>query len=133
MSSIAHDGTDELAEFVHRWSEAIVANDVGRMDDFVTDDWVLVDRPGPITKQAFHDAVASGVLRHDAMTHEVLEVRRLASDVAVLVTHGRNRGSFRGEPIEADEWTTDILVKRPDGWRCVLTQLTPRVAGMDGG
>jgi ribosomal protein S18 acetylase RimI-like enzyme len=43
----------------------------------------------------------------------------------VVRTHGRNTGSFQGRPIEADEWTTNLLIDGPEGWRCVLTQLTP--------
>jgi uncharacterized protein (TIGR02246 family) len=117
---------EEIASFVHRWAEAIVTNDVERLARFVTDDWVLIDKPGRITRDMFHGAVVSGMLRHDTMTHDVLEVRRLAPDVAVVLTHGRNTGTFRGQPIEADEWTTDILVRTDDGWRCALTQLTPR-------
>jgi uncharacterized protein (TIGR02246 family) len=122
-----HRGDDEeIATFVHRWAEAIVANDVEQIAKFTTDDWVLVDKPGAITRDAFHSVVANGMLRHDTMTHDVLDIRRLSHDVAVVTTQGRNTGSFQGQRIEADEWTTDILVRSGDGWRCVLTQLTPR-------
>ena len=69
------------------------------MEQFVTDDWMLVDRPGIIPKDAFHGVVASGDL---------------------------DSGSFQGEPMSADEWTSDVLVRTADGWKCVLTQLTPR-------
>jgi uncharacterized protein (TIGR02246 family) len=117
---------EEIATFVHRWAEAIVANDVEQIARFTTEDWVLVDKPGPITRDMFHAVVASGMLRHDTMTHEVLAIRRVSPDVAVVRTHGRNTSSFQGQPIEADEWTTDILVRSGDGWRCMLTQLTPR-------
>jgi ketosteroid isomerase-like protein len=116
---------DRLEDFVHRWAEAIVSNDVTRMERFVTDDWVIIDQPGVGTRDQFHAVVASGELRHDTMTHEVIEARRLSPDVALLVTRGRNTGSYRGRPISAEEWTTDVLVRTPDGWRCTLTQLTP--------
>lgn len=117
---------EEIATFVHRWAAAIVANNVEQIARFTTDDWVLIDKPGPIPRDAFHTFVANGWLRHDTMTHDVLSVRRFGRDVAVITTHGRNTGSFQGQPIEADEWTTDVLVRTVDGWRCALTQLTPR-------
>lgn len=60
------------------------------------------------------------------MTHDVLLVRRLGPDVALVITHGHNTGSFQGEPIAADEWTSDVLVRKEDGWRCAVTQRTPR-------
>ena len=130
MSAIAdpHDA-DDLATFVHRWADAIAANDVERMATFVTSDWVLIDRPGMVGADDFHAAVASGVLQHHEMTHDVVLIRRIGSDAAVVVTHSRSSGSFQGKPISADEWTSDVLVRQPDGWRCVLTQLTPRSAG----
>jgi ketosteroid isomerase-like protein len=121
----AAEAEAELASFMHRWADAIVTNDVDQIAAFTTDNWVLIDRPGAITRQAFHDVVATGQLRHDHMTHEVLGIDRYGP-VAVVRTHGRNRGSFQGQPIEADEWTTNLLIEGPDGWRCVLTQLTPR-------
>ena len=65
---------------------------------------------------------------HTSMTHEVLEIRRLAPEVAVIRTRGRNTAVFRGRRITADEWTTDIVTRTDARWRCVLTQLTPRVA-----
>lgn len=116
---------EAVVTFLHRWAEAIVANDTEQMERFVTDDWVLVDGPGVITRETFHAVVASGELRHTSMVHEVLGITRLGPDHAVIRSRGRNTGTFLGEAIEADEWTTNVLTRRPDGWRCLLTQLTP--------
>lgn len=126
IRSIRDDPDGVLREFVHQWAAAIVTNDVARLERFVTDDWLIIDQPGVGTRDQFYAVVASGDLVHHTMNHEVLELRRLSADVALVVTHGRNTGSFRGQPISADEWTTDVLVRTADGWRCVLTQLTPR-------
>lgn len=125
-ADVAKDSQDDpdLKEFIHRWAEAIVANDVSRMEAFTTADWILVDRPGPIPRESFHDAVATGQLRHDSMNHEVLGIERYGS-IAVIRTRGRNSGMFQGQPIKADEWTTNLVLKEAGGWRCVLTQLTP--------
>jgi uncharacterized protein (TIGR02246 family) len=125
-TEVQPDDDKEIASFVHRWAEAIVANDVEQISRFTADDWVLIDKPGPLTRDTFHAVVGSGMLQHDTMTHDVLTIRRFGPDVAVITTHGRNSGSFNGQPIEADEWTTDVLVRTNDGWRCALTQLTAR-------
>lgn len=120
------DGAEaELVSFMHRWAEAIITNDVDQIAAFTAENWVLIDRPGAIARQGFHDVVATGQLRHSRMTHEVLGIDRYGP-VAVVRTHGRNTASFQGHPVEADEWTTNLLVEGPEGWRCVLTQLTPR-------
>lgn len=121
-----HPGAPSLESFIHSWAQAIVTNDVDQMAPFVTTDWLLIDTPGTVSREAFHGAVSSGQLRHTTMTHEVLEIRHLGPNVVVLRTHGRNTAEFQGRPIEADEWTTNILVREADGWRCTLTQLTPR-------
>ena len=118
------NGRDEaLSSFVRRWSDAIVSNDVDMMEQFTTEDWVLVDKPGVIPRARFHQVVADGTLRHDRMTHDVLAIKRYG-DVAVVLTRGRNSGTFQGEPISADEWTTNLVVKESGEWRCALTQLT---------
>ncbi|MEZ5079365.1 MAG: nuclear transport factor 2 family protein [Thermoleophilia bacterium] len=116
-------------EFIAQWGEAIVANDVPRMESFVVPEWVVVDRPGIITREAFHAAVDSGRLRHDAMRHEVIEVRELNADVVVLITRCRSRAVFQNDVLDADEWTTDVLLRTGGRWRCVTTQLTPRERG----
>jgi uncharacterized protein (TIGR02246 family) len=121
-----HAEDAELATFVHRWAAAIAANDVERMTPFVTDDWVLIDVGGQVSAEAFHGAVGNGLLRHDTMVHEITGIRRLGHDVAIITTHCTNTGSFQGQSISADEWTTDIVVRSSHGWRCVHTQLTPR-------
>lgn len=94
------------------------------MEHFTTENWILIDQPGEITREAFHNVVRSGQLRHHSMTHEVLDIDRYGP-IAVIRTRGRNRGEFQGKPIEADEWTTNLLTEGADGWSCFLTQLTP--------
>lgn len=116
---------EELTQFMLEWSAAIVTNDVARIEAFTTHDWVLIDGPGAITRESFHLAVGGGLLQHHTMEHDVLAVT-LREGFAVVRTHGRNTATFDGEGIEADEWTTNILLDDGDQWRCMLTQLTPR-------
>ncbi len=35
-----------------------------------------------------------------------------------------NTAHYGGDRFDADEWTTDVFVRRDDVWRCVLTHLT---------
>ena len=77
-----------------------------------------------MTREAFLDAVFSGRLSHSAMSHEILRVS-VHDSVGVVTTRGQNTGRFLGEPIEADEWTTDVFHHHNGRWRCSLTQLTP--------
>ncbi len=54
------------------------------------------------------------------MEPEVLRVR-VCDDSAVLTALGTNHGTYQGQPFTADEWITDVFIRR----RCVLTHLTP--------
>lgn len=121
-----------LAVFMRRWAEAIVTNEVEELAAFTTDNWILIDRPGVISREAFHHVVATGELHHDRMTHEILGIDRYGP-VAVVRTHGRNTSTFQGRAIEADEWTTNLVIEGSEGWRCVLTQLTPTAQGLPEG
>jgi ketosteroid isomerase-like protein len=116
----------ELEGELKAWGKAIVANDAEAIGGFATEDWVLVTpEGGPIDSSMFLGAVRSGALTHD--TFEV-EVQRALDygEVAVAIAHVTNSGSYQGAPFTADEWTTDVFVRRDGRWTCALTALTPR-------
>lgn len=110
------------------FNEAMVSNDVGRIADCISDDWVLVTpEVGPVSREGMLDAIATGRLTHDMMVKTLVRAK-VYGDIAVVTGRGQNTGTFRGEPIAADEWITDIYRKVGDRWLCVLTHLTPAKA-----
>ncbi|MEE2060706.1 nuclear transport factor 2 family protein [Rhodococcus artemisiae] len=110
------------------WADALVADDADRIGAFAEPDWMLVGpEGGAVGRETFLAFVASGDLTHSAMDFTVLDAR-VYGDVAVVLAHGTNRGSWRGEPFAADEWVTDVFVRRPGGWLCALSALTPNYA-----
>lgn len=121
--------SDELPAFLlaleERFTRAMVSNDVRQIADCVSDDWVLVTpEVGPVSRAGILSAIESGALTHDSMTNRVVRARDYG-DTAVVTSRGRNTGTFRGEPIAADEWITDVYRRIAGEWRCVLTHLTP--------
>lgn len=119
---------EQFQALLNDWAAAIVANDANRIGAFAEPDWVLIGpEGGPLHRDRFLSVVASGDLTHSQMTFEVLDTR-LYGDVAVVVAHGTNQGHWQGSPFEADEWTTDVFVRRDDGWRCAVSALTPNHA-----
>jgi ketosteroid isomerase-like protein len=116
---------EEFTEIENAFNDAMVSNDVGRIADCISDDWVLVTpEVGPVSREGMLEAIASGRLTHDRMVKTLVRAK-LYGDMAVVTGRGQNTGTFRGAPIAADEWITDIY-RRIDGrWRCVLTHLTP--------
>ncbi|WP_237451143.1 nuclear transport factor 2 family protein [Rhodococcus rhodochrous] len=85
----------------------------------------MVSESGTEPGRRFLSLVASGELTHSAMD-TVGEIRvRVYGDTAILTARVTNTAHFAGEQFDADEWTTDVLVRRGGKWRCVLTHTTP--------
>ena len=127
-----HEPTfEEMAGVEDSFNRAMVSNDLERIADCVADDWVLVTPEGGVVeKSVIFKAIESGVLSHDSMAKQIHRVK-VYGDMAVVTGRGQNTGQFRGKPISADEWITDIY-RRIDGrWRCVLTHLTPALGPTD--
>jgi len=122
--------TDELliSEFQkieENFNKAVISNKVDEIKKCVTQDWVLVDSQGGIIQQeGFFKVLEQGLLSHDTMTKQILRVK-VYGDIAVVTGRGQNTGSWQGQPLEADEWITDVYKKENDKWLCVLTHLTP--------
>ena len=64
--------------------------------------------------------------------HSAMDLRELATvtvrgDTAIFIGRVTNTANYRGQTFEADEWTTDVFVRRGDTWKCVLTHITDAV------
>jgi ketosteroid isomerase-like protein len=115
----------ELEAAEEAFNRAVISNDIAEISACISEDWVLVTpEVGPVPRERFLQAVSQGVLRHDTMTKDIGRVR-VFGEVAVVTGRGRNTGMYKGEPISADEWVTDIYVRTDGRWICVLTHLTP--------
>ncbi|WP_262245703.1 nuclear transport factor 2 family protein [Parapedobacter soli] len=108
-----------------KFNQAIVTNDIAEIKKCITNDWVLVDSQGGIIPQVrFFEVLKQGLLSHSTMTKRVLRVK-VYDNIALVTGRGQNTGTWQGEPMEADEWVTDVYKKESDKWLCVLTHLTP--------
>lgn len=119
---------DLIKEFQHNednFNRAVVTNDIAEIKKCITSDWVLVDSQGGIIPQErFFEVLKQGLLSHSTMTKRVLRVK-IYDNIALVTGRGQNTGTWQGEPMEADEWITDVYKKESDQWLCVLTHLTP--------
>lgn len=115
----------ELIEFGNKWAEAMVANDADRIGSFMADDWVIVSERGISTKQQFLSFVESGALTHSAFEMASDARVRQYGDMAVMSIRVTNTAHFGGQQFDADEWTSDVFVKRDGKWLCVLSHITP--------
>ena len=114
-----------LVELEDAFNKAMVSNDVEQISRCITDDWILVTpEAGPIPRSRILGVIGSGLLRHTTMT-KVPTHACVAGDIAWVTGRGQNTGTFNGEPMEADEYITDIYRRVGGEWRCMLTHLTP--------
>ena len=115
---------NEVIEAAAAWAEAMAANDTDRIGSFMADEWVIVSERGVSPKEDL-----LGFIRFGALTHSRFEMASeprvmVYGDTAVLTCRAVNTAHFGGETFEADEWTTDLFVKRGDRWLCVLSHIT---------
>lgn len=123
MSMAAVEAELEAAEAA--FNAAMVSNDPEAIRRCITEDWVLVTpEVGPVPAARILALIADGTLGHDTMD-KTTHVIKLMGEVASVTARGQNTGWFRGQPISADEWVTDIYRRVEGRWRCVLTHLTP--------
>lgn len=121
MSDLIHTFTALEQAF----NQAMIFNDPDRSAAGTSDDWQLITpEAGPVSRAAMLAAIGTGVLSHDTMTQQILAVRHYG-DVVLVVGRGQNTGHFRGAPMDADEWITDVCHDTAGRWLCVLTHLTP--------
>jgi ketosteroid isomerase-like protein len=106
----------------------MVSNDVALIGACIADDWVLVTpEAGVIPRKHILHVIEIGDLAHDTMSKDISRMR-VYGDFAVVTARGRNTGSFKDQPIAADDWVTDVYRKIDGRWLCVLTHLTPVAA-----
>ncbi|MFU0442241.1 nuclear transport factor 2 family protein [Streptomyces sp. BG2AG] len=115
------DDHARLASVVDARAAAIVANDADRIGAFMADEWVIVSESGITDRDAFLAFVASGDLTHSAMRAVTPPRIRVHGDT-VRIT---NTARYGGRRFDADEWTTDVFVRRDGHWRCALSHITP--------
>lgn len=114
-----------LVDLEARFNAAMISNDIERIAECVTDDWLLVTpEAGPVPRARILDVVASGRLTHASMT-KVATHAAVLGDMAWVTGRGQNTGTYDGAPIQADEYITDVYHKTGSTWLCMLTHLTP--------
>ena len=119
-----NDVTKELAAWEKDFEKAVLSNDADAIGKFLPDDWVIVDPDGGfIDKARFLSVIKSGMLTHQLMESDDLQVRSYG-DSAVLTALTRTKAKFAGQEIVTQERATDVFVKRDGRWQCVLTHLT---------
>ncbi|MGD9561941.1 MAG: nuclear transport factor 2 family protein [Pyrinomonadaceae bacterium] len=121
----------ELLKLGSEWADAMVANDAERIGSYMAEEWVIVSERGLAGKEHFLEFVRSGQLTHSSF--EMIGDARIEvyGETAVLTCRVVNTAHFGGQRFDADEWTSDVFVKRDGRWLCVLSHITPVMKSED--
>jgi ketosteroid isomerase-like protein len=122
---MANDTEQKLLKLGEDWAAAMVANNAELIGSYMADDWVIVSERGISTKEDFLAFVRSGQLSHSMFGMAGDARIKDYGDTAVLSVRIVNTAHFGGQQFDADEWTTDVFVRREDRWLCVLSHITP--------
>lgn len=114
----------ELVAVVDAWARAIVSNEADQIAEFMTDDWAIVSESGVSAREQFLAFVSSGQLTHTAMDRVGDARVRVHGDVAMLTSRQTNTAHYGGNRFDADEWVTDVFIRRDDRWLCALSHIT---------
>jgi uncharacterized protein (TIGR02246 family) len=119
----------EIVAIADDWARAIVSNDAERIAGFMADDWVIVSGSGITSKAQFVSLVESGELTHSAMDLVGEGRVRIYGETAIFTARQTNTAHYAGQQFDADEWISDVFVRRADRWLCVLSHITAAAPG----
>jgi ketosteroid isomerase-like protein len=114
----------ELVAIEDDWARAIVSGDAGRIAGFLAAGWVLVSDSGLTSAEHFLAVIRSGELTHSEMIPAGASRVRVYGDTAVVTARVTSTAHYLGQRLDADEWTTDVFVRRDGRWLCTLTHIT---------
>ena len=118
----------ELAE--DRFFDALVAGDVERIEELLTEEFLIVDvmSAAVIDRPSFIAALRDGLVGFESV-HLVERVTRRYGDTAIIVGRTQMSGSFDGATFAAASRYTHVLLRERDGhWRLASAQGTRIVA-----
>jgi ketosteroid isomerase-like protein len=103
----------------------LVTNDAAAIAGYMTDDWVYVGPTGATPRADLIGWISTGRLAHHAM--ETLGRPRVAAygDTVIVTAHKTSRGTWDGVAYTADEWISEVYVRRDGQWRCAFSQKCP--------
>src|SRR5919106_3825816 len=109
---------EELIAVTNEWDRAMVENDAEAIGQYMADDWTIIGPDGSVgDKATFLGLIRSGMLSHDVMESEDLNVR-VYGDAAVLTSRGVSGGTYQGQAFREVERASCVFVRQDGQWKC---------------
>jgi ketosteroid isomerase-like protein len=107
---------DEIIAAEERLRQAMLASDVGALDELIADDLIFTDHTGQrVAKQDDLQMHRSGAIRCNTIDASERTLSLLGDEVAVVSVLTRISGVFRGAPAVADLRFTRVWRRTPSG------------------
>jgi ketosteroid isomerase-like protein len=100
----------------------LVTNDARAVASYLSDDWVYVGPAGPAPKADIVDWIATGRLAHHSMRAVGEQRVAVHGGTAIVTAHKLSSGTWEGAAYDADEWISEVYVRRSGRWICVFSQ-----------
>jgi ketosteroid isomerase-like protein len=100
----------------------LIGNDADAVAGYMADEWVYVGPTGPVPKSDIIGWIETGRLQHHKMQMTSKPRVVVYGDTAVVTARMASSGAWDGTPYAADEWITDIYIRRAGRWVSVFSQ-----------
>ena len=115
----------EILAISAAWDAALIDNDASAVASFMADEWVFVSSSGITAKAELIEWIGMGRLAHHAMKQVGPPRVAVHGDVAILTARKASSGTWDGASYTADEWISEVFVRRDQRWTCVLSHKAP--------
>jgi ketosteroid isomerase-like protein len=121
MTSNCASAIDAIVQFSKRTGDAMVASDVGALNQIYADDWVSVDSHGKVfTKENLLSDFASG--NHRLVSFELGSMKvQVLGDVAMAQASVTEKRIQDGKDVSGEFVFMDLLKRRGQDWTIVRT------------
>jgi ketosteroid isomerase-like protein len=124
LLALAAPNEDEIRATEKAWAAAVVAQDFGKLDQFLSAKLIYAHSTGAVeTKEAYLKRLKTGAQKYDALEYEKTAVD-VYGDTAVAHSHLTMRGTSNGAPFNDRLMMMHLWVKTGGHWQLVAHQTT---------
>lgn len=120
---------EEVKDLLEARTAALVRGDISVLSRILADDFVYTNASGRVFDKEAYIAfyISSGRMRWHAQDLDDVRLG-LYGAVAVMTCRIHDRATFDGQELDAHFRSTQVFVRRADGWRYVAGQTTAAAA-----
>ena len=105
--------------------DGILKSDTSAAEKYLTSDYLGVGPDGATQNKAeFLSDIKSGTLKLESSKYSDMKVQAAGSDLAVVMYHSNDKGTYKDKDITGEYRWLDVFVKRDGKWQIAIDQGT---------